>query len=343
MIRKHRPAISVIVPLYQAESFLKPCVESVLAQTFPDWELLLVNDGSTDRSAELCDAFAARDPRIRVFHQPSNAGVSAARNRGLRESRGTCIAFLDADDAFFPRTLYTLWNLRNRAGADTAGCAHWNVTPEGGAGVELLLPAGVYGKEAVREKLTLPLFGERIRVPLFRGYLWRYLFSGEVIRRAGITFEGAYLEDELFLLEYFCESGSLAVTEEPLYRYLMNPASATRHYMADVTGILDRYMERKEDLARRYDLERDCPQWRDNSCWANLLIAIGNEYAHGNPKPVREREQAVKALCRRPEYAHAIREYPPTGMGRNKQLVAELVRRGWFRPLTWLYRVKNRI
>ena len=79
------PAISVIVPVYQAESLLPQCVESVLSQTFSDWELLLVDDGSRDGSPALCDSYAAREPRIRVFHKP-NGGVSSARNLGLEQA-----------------------------------------------------------------------------------------------------------------------------------------------------------------------------------------------------------------------------------------------------------------
>ena len=104
------PAISVIVPVYQAEALLPQCVESVLAQTFSDWELLLIDDGSRDGSPTLCDGYAARDPRIRVFHKP-NGGVSTARNLGLEQATGPYIAFLDADDTFEPAALETLWYL----------------------------------------------------------------------------------------------------------------------------------------------------------------------------------------------------------------------------------------
>ena len=135
------PCISVIVPVYQAEKLLPACVESVKKQTFSDWELLLVDDGCTDASPALCDRYAAEDPRIRALHQPKNAGVSEARNRGLREAAGEYIAFLDADDAFEPQTLETMWRLREQTGADSVGCAHRNVTPAGDGGVELLLSA----------------------------------------------------------------------------------------------------------------------------------------------------------------------------------------------------------
>ena len=91
------PKISIIVPVYRAETVLPTCVESVFAQTFQDWELLLVDDGSPDKSGRLCDEYAAWDPRVRVFHK-GNGGVSSARNLGMREARGEYLFFIDADD-----------------------------------------------------------------------------------------------------------------------------------------------------------------------------------------------------------------------------------------------------
>ena len=196
------PCISVIVPVYQAEKLLPACVESVKKQTFSDWELLLVDDGCTDASPALCDRYAAEDPRIRALHQPKNAGVSEARNRGLREAAGEYIAFLDADDAFEPQALETMWRLREQTGADSVGCAHRNVTPAGDGGVELLLSAGVYDRQGILDGIVYPLLGERLKAPVFNGFIWRYLFSGEILRDKQIVFEGAYLEDELFLMEY---------------------------------------------------------------------------------------------------------------------------------------------
>ena len=221
------PSISVIVPVYQAEKFLRDCVESVRRQTFSDWELLLVDDGCTDGSPALCDELAREDDRIRVFHKERNSGVSETRNVGLDHVRGTYIAFLDSDDQYEPQCLETLWNLRERAGADTAACAHLNLWPDGSETPEPVLPAGIYDADAIREKIVNPLLGDRLAQPVFNGFIWRYLFSAEIFDRLHLRYEGAYLEDELFLMEYFCNARRLAVTETPLYRYLQNPASAT--------------------------------------------------------------------------------------------------------------------
>ena len=337
------PSISVIVPVYQAEAFLDACVNSVTAQTFGDWELLLIDDGCTDGSPALCDKRAAADSRVRVIHKEQNAGVSEARNTGLREARGTCIAFLDADDQLEPQALETLWSLRERSGADTAGCAHYNVSPDGASSPEPLLPAGVYDRQGILDRIVYPLLGDRLRSPVFNGFIWRYLFSGDILREHNITFAGAYLEDELFLMEYFCRARKLAVTERPLYRYAWNPASITHKYMKDFPQVFARFMERKTVLAERFGLDGARPQWRENSNWAGLLIAIGNEYAPTNPKPLRERQRAVEALCRQPEMAKAISTLAPEGMSRNKQLAAKLVRGGHFFLLSQLYRMKNHL
>lgn len=337
------PAISVIVPVYQAEKFIRDCADSVRGQTFSDWELLLVDDGCTDGSPAICDALAREDGRIRVFHKARNSGVSDTRNVGLDNARGAYIAFLDADDRYEPRCLETLWDLREQAGADTAACAHRNLWADGSETVETVLPAGVYDAAAIREKIVYPLLGDRLAQPVFNGFIWRYLFSAGIFEKLRLRYEGAYLEDELFLMEYFCSAQKLAVTEEPLYRYLQNPASATHKYMRDFQQVFDRFMERKEALAERYGLTAGRPQWRESSDWAGLLIAIGNEYAPGNPKTLRQRQRTIQDLCARPDMARAIRTLAPAGMSRNKQLTAALVRGGHFWLLTQLYRVKNRI
>ena len=101
------PIVSIIVPVYNAEKTLARCVDSILNQTYQDYELLLVNDGSTDSSGGLCDSYAARDQRVRVFHK-ENAGVSNARNLALTQARGTYLQFLDSDDWITPEATLSL-------------------------------------------------------------------------------------------------------------------------------------------------------------------------------------------------------------------------------------------
>lgn len=106
------PKISIIIPVYNSETHLDTCIQSICRQSYTDFELILVDDGSTDRSASICDGYASKDTRIRVLHQ-ANAGVSAARNKGIDNARGEWLTFIDSDDYVEPGYLASFtppWN-----------------------------------------------------------------------------------------------------------------------------------------------------------------------------------------------------------------------------------------
>ena len=116
-----KPLISVIIPVYKVEAYLTACVESVLAQTYQNFEIILVDDGSPDNCPQMCDEFAARDSRIRVIHKP-NGGLSSARNAGIDGAKGEYLAFLDSDDLWTPLFLERLYQAIGETGADLAVC-----------------------------------------------------------------------------------------------------------------------------------------------------------------------------------------------------------------------------
>ena len=156
------PLVSVIVPVYKAENFLRKCTDSILNQTMTDFELILVEDGSPDASGALCDAIATEDSRVRVIHKP-NGGVSTARNMGMAQATGKYIAFADSDDWFAPDMLKTLVEAAETNGADSAGCAHFNVLESGESWAEKpAMPAGIYEKDAIINGIVDPLVGDRL-------------------------------------------------------------------------------------------------------------------------------------------------------------------------------------
>ena len=134
------PFFSIIVPVYRAEDFLDDCVRSILSQSFSDFELLLVDDGSPDGCGALCDKFAKADRRVRAFHQ-ENRGVSAARNLGLLNATGTYILFVDADDHLVPGALAAIREVQGKIGA--SDFLYWDfcdALPEGMRGQADLHP-----------------------------------------------------------------------------------------------------------------------------------------------------------------------------------------------------------
>ena len=126
--------VSIIIPVYNAEKFLRNCVESVISQTFKDWEMVLVNDGSKDGSLTICEEYAGKDKRIRVLNK-ANGGPSSARNIGMREAQGEYVFFLDADDTITPDCIELLYGLAKQHDADyvqgkyQSSCLHegWKV------------------------------------------------------------------------------------------------------------------------------------------------------------------------------------------------------------------------
>lgn len=118
------PRVSIIVPVYKAEKYIRRCIDSILAQTFKDWELLLVDDGSPDRSGEICDEYAKLDARIRVFHK-ENGGVSSARQKGQDEAKGEYTIHADPDDWLEPMMLEELYRKAREDDADMVICDYY--------------------------------------------------------------------------------------------------------------------------------------------------------------------------------------------------------------------------
>lgn len=188
------PLFSIIIPVYKAEAYLARCIDSVLAQTLPDWELLLVEDGSPDGCGAICDQYARQDERIHVIHQP-NQGVSAARNVGVARSRGDLLLFLDSDDRISPITLQVMHHVQQLYPQDVV-CWKHTFDP---------------GTICTAEPESLP-FTQRSLSQL--GTLWAVecsiclvtnkLFDGPLIRRTGLRFREdlGYMEDGTFALDY---------------------------------------------------------------------------------------------------------------------------------------------
>jgi len=124
------PTISIIIPVYNAELYLRQCIESVIAQTFEDWEAILVNDGSKDGSLDICQEYAAKDERIKVIDKP-NGGVSSARNKGLEVAQGDWITFMDSDDWLDADAFEVYYEAAQRTGADIVKTGYRRVCNNG--------------------------------------------------------------------------------------------------------------------------------------------------------------------------------------------------------------------
>ena len=218
------PTISIIIPVNNTRQYLHRVVDSVLGQSYNDFELLLVDDGSSDGSGKICDVFAEKDHRIRVFHQ-ENGGVSSARNLGLDNASGEWVYFVDSDDELMPNCLHTLVNGISDS-VDLVLCGYETVYPSG-----RVLDFAYRSDTTVlsRQKLLLSLFPDHTKQDSYLGYLWIYLFRNSIIQNNRIKFNTSIRikEDTLFITQYLCHScGIISFTPIPIYRYMLRESSA---------------------------------------------------------------------------------------------------------------------
>lgn len=177
------PYFSIIVPVYNSSQYLNRCIDSILNQTYHDFELILVDDGSTDDSGNICDAYAQQDKRIRVFHKP-NGGVSSARNKGIKEALGEYIIFVDSDDYIWPERLQRMKDISQKQ-PDMI--------------VETYSVPESYRHRFKQIEEQDFLYVNNICV------IWTSAFKNEIIKENYIRFDETiwHGEDTIFILDYF--------------------------------------------------------------------------------------------------------------------------------------------
>lgn len=192
--------ISIIVPVYNVEKYLQRCIESILAQTFADFELLLIDDGSKDKSGDICDEYAAKDSRIRVFHK-KNGGVSSARNLGIEHTKGEWITFIDSDD----------WVNADYLSSFSTDC-------------DLSVQGYYCGENAIRYD-EIFVNDNPGAYYLYKGYVFGpycKLFKSSIVKEVHILFDEsmAFGEDILFLMEYIVLCKTMRVVNACGYHYI---------------------------------------------------------------------------------------------------------------------------
>ncbi len=245
-----KPLISVIVPVYNTSEHLPKCIDSIIAQTYENLEIFLVNDGSSDNSGDICDAYAAKDPRIKVIHK-KNSGVSAARNDALKIMTGEYVGFVDSDDTVSPNMYEELYCDLTNNGADVAVC-RFNRIEIGEKQIEE--PVKYYfftPEEAIKNMLIGKYFAGQLCNKLFKSSLLDGLFLDESI---------CFYEDLLITVEAFLRCKKICYSTKKLYNYFIRETSAVRssfsekHYTSHLAciKIADMLSESELDIPKEY-------------------------------------------------------------------------------------------
>ncbi|SFI09625.1 glycosyltransferase [Halpernia frigidisoli] len=228
--------LSVIVPVYNVEKYLRKCLDSILNQTFSNLEIILVNDGSTDSSPEICEDYAKNDSRIKLIHQ-KNAGVSVARNIGIISAAGDYITFVDSDDWLEPDIYEKMFSITSeKFSSDIIMCDFFKITNNSSEKISSVLRRGFYSKSEIIEELypTLIVTEKFGRIPIIS--VWSCLFKRSLLIDNTINFDGSlmYSEDYLFMAESILKAKSFYYLKENyLYNYLHYEESRSKKYQPD--------------------------------------------------------------------------------------------------------------
>ena len=215
-----QPTVSIIVPVYNAEKTLERCVDSILNQSYEDFELFLVDDGSTDGSGALCDAYAARDGRVQVFHQ-ENAGVSAARNLALDHAGGEYLQFLDSDDWITPDATVSLVRAAREHQCDLVIADFYRVCGE------RVSHKGDIDEDAVLSREEYAAHMMENPADFYYGVLWNKLYRRDIVAAHHLRMdpEISWCEDFMFNLEYIRHAQRFYALQVPIYYYVKTKGS----------------------------------------------------------------------------------------------------------------------
>ena len=211
--------ISVIIPVYNAERYLKKCLDSLLEQTFQDYEVIIVNDGSKDSSGEICEEYKKLNNKIQVIHQ-ENQGVSKARNAAIEKALGEWLFFLDADDELFKDSLEILYSHSKDVDLVVGECVVYSTEGE-----IIFTPPKTFvehlDKNSTLKLLYRPYF-------IYQGYLWNKLYKRSILTDNNIRFNEkiSFGEDKLMIVEYMSHCNNSTYTSQPVYKYYRRVDSA---------------------------------------------------------------------------------------------------------------------
>ena len=214
------PTVSIIVPVYQAEQTLRRCVDSILHQEYTDFELILADDGSTDRSGQICEDYASQDSRVRVLHQ-ANSGVSAARNAAMDLACGRYLQFLDSDDWITPDATKLLVRTAQTDQCDLVIADFYRVVGD------RVSPKGGIEEDGILTRETFAAHMMENPADFYYGVLWNKLYRREIVEAHHLRMDTgiSWCEDFIFNLEYILRAETFAALRAPIYYYVKTKGS----------------------------------------------------------------------------------------------------------------------
>ncbi|MBG9912019.1 glycosyl transferase [Bacillus xiamenensis] len=323
------PAISLLVAVYNTSQYVEQCLQSIADQSFSDIEVILINDGSTDHSGELLEAFAARDERFRVIHQ-ANQGLGAVRNRGIAEAKGTYLAFIDSDDMLAPHYCEALYEKAEMTGADLVVSEYWIQFEQSNRTIPTTLLAH---QKADRASLIESLLHGDIT-----GFSWNKLYRRAFIEEHQIRFplrgELENIEDQYVTLRCFSLSRVMAFVHEPLYYYRVHRSSIVQRYQKQYFHHGLAFYDTQRLFLKEHDELTPYEKAFHVFMVNHTLHCMLNEWKSQNSLSFQEKLDHMREMVTHEAFQHAVKHVEASKLTVRKRMILFLAKLQWIYPLS---------
>ena len=336
------PFFSVILPIYNVAPYLEQCIHSMLDQAFSDYELILVDDGSTDQCPEICDRYAAQFAHIHVIHKP-NGGLSSARNAGMKHARGQYIWWVDSDDWVGPNSLQILYDACH---TDKPDIVKFNFVRNGSDEKAVMsnASAGWYCDEQEREQLLDQAF---LKPGAFNLSAWGHIYATAFLKENALLFVSERRigsEDYLFNLQALSMAKKVCVITDCLYYYRLRMGSLTQKYRQNLPKkYTELYRQLQEYYSQMGVLENYQSRISHFYIWHLLHgTCFANEYRVCDGHTRKDGRKKVCQFLKDPVFQHAVKMCRKEDFHRKQWFQVQAMRRGMEPIFYWLYVVKPR-
>ncbi|MCL6458247.1 MAG: glycosyltransferase [Gorillibacterium sp.] len=292
-------AVSIILPIYKVEAYLPACLNSILAGTLREIEVILVDDGSPDRCGAIADEYAARDSRIKVIHQ-ANGGSSSARNAGVQLASGQYIGFVDPDDWIAVDMFSVMYAVAQADDADAVICGFYECYEGSDTCIPVRYPflsKLAAGQAEVHRTIMTPLLSGQLHA-----FTWNKIFRRSLLLQNGVESpeDMPLMQDVVFNQDALSVMSRIAYVDRPLYYFRRHAASNTMKFRADVFDTLLRLLQEKEKCLLRLCNGEEARTVVGEWFIRQTLQTIQVEYGRLNPLPYAERQSRIRRIIHDP-------------------------------------------
>ena len=321
--------ISVIVPVYNVEKYLRKCIESIINQTYKELEIILVDDKSTDTSGDICDDLAKEDIRIKVIHKNKNEGLGYARNTALDIVKGEYVTFVDSDDYLDEDAIEVMHNAIQEKQVDACIGGFKRVSDD-----EIITKKVTYREEEFRgreevDNLLFRLIGSAPdKKDAIKMSVWNCMYNMRIIKDYNVKFESEreYLSEDIFFdIKYYHQANSVTILSNSCYNYRHNEKSLTKKYRKNRFELSKKMYEKEKEELEKINLYEEAKYRLSRQFFIYTLACIKQENTKISNKALKEALKSIKEICNDKLLRKVIDEYPIEQLERKQKIFLRLI------------------